>query len=260
MNKEMLCNAFCANLEIHEVPAGLAVRTPFSYPNGDVIGFYLTRDPENRGAWRFEDSGMIVPQIEAGGVSFDSGPRREAFFRLLSEFSAEFDEDSREIVTSYFDETEIPEIAPRFAALLLRMQDFELMHAGVVASTFRHDVERAISERFINIAKVEFRAKLSDAFGNYLADAIITPPGNLPMAVYFATTEAKVDEAVIMHFELREKGLKNPVALVLEQLKPPNVSSRALRRAHNRLDAIPVFRDDEAASMERLADQIGARN
>lgn len=127
------------------------------------------------------------------------------------------------------------------------------MQSDVVASTFRHDVEEAIRTRFINVAKIEFRAKLSDSWDNYLADAIISPPNGSPMVVFYATTEAKVDEAVLMHYDLREKKQSNFVALVLEQIKPPAISARALRRAHNRLDAIPIFRGDEDAAMDKLA-------
>lgn len=257
VNKQALCEALCGNLEIREVPAGLAVRAPFAFNSGDALGFYLVRNPNDSKQWRYEDSGLIVPMIEADGVSLDSGPRADAFARLLDECGAEYDEDSCELRTSYMSEIEVIDEAPRFISLLLRMQDFVLLHPETVANTFRDDIEQAISERFINVAKVEFRARLSDAWDNYLADAIIQPKQGDSLVVFFATSETKVDEAVLMHWDLRAKNQKNPVALMLETTKPSNVSNRALRRAMNRLEAITVFRGDEYAAMDKLAGQIG---
>lgn len=259
VNKQALCDAFCEDLDVRQVPSGLAVRTPFSYPSGDAIGFYIVRDPNQPGMWRFEDSGLVVPMLEANGISLDSGPRAEAFGRLLDECGAEYDEDLRELHSSYLPEKEIPLEASRFVSLLLRVQDFQLLQQDTVANTFRFDVEQAITKRFSNIAKVEFRAKLSDAWDNYVADAVVTPVSGEPMVVFFGTSEAKVDEAVIMHYDLRAKGQGSPIALVLESAKPNNVSARALRRAHNQLEALPVFRGDEDAAMNKLAAQIGLR-
>jgi hypothetical protein len=262
MDKRALCRAFCDEVEINAVPAGLAVKTPFALPSGDAIGFYIVRDPKSPDMWRFEDSGMTVPELEANGVNLESGPRREALARLLAEYDSEYDEESREIHSEFYREENIPGAASRFTALLLRMQDFELMHADVVANTFRSDAEEAIRKRFTNVAKVEFRARLSDAWDNYLADAIIhTDSKDRPaVVVFFATSEARVDESVLMHWELRSKGQQNPIALVLESVKPPGISTRALRRAHNRLDALPVFRGAVDEAMEKLASQVGLSN
>lgn len=259
VTKQALCEAFCTNLDVREVPAGWAVRTPFALPSGDAIGFYVVRDQSNPEMWRLEDSGLIVPMLEANGVCLDSGPRAEAFAQLLVETGAEYDEDTRELHSAYMSDAEIPGEASRFVSLLLRMQDFELLQPDAVASTFRFDVEQAIMKRFSNIAKVEFRAKLSDAWDNYVADAIVKPEAGEPLVVFFATSETKVDEAVIMHYDLRAKNEHTSIALILESAKPTNVSSRALRRAFNRLEATPVFRGDEVAAMDKLASMTGLR-
>src|SRR5690606_38087772 len=132
--------AFCSELDVREVPVGYAVRTPYSSASGDAIGFYIVRHPTESTVWRFEDSGMVVPLLEAEGISLESGQRGEAFARLLAEHDAEYDDDARELHSRYLPEADIPAEASRFVALLLRMQDFALMHADIVASTFRDDV------------------------------------------------------------------------------------------------------------------------
>ena len=256
VSKQALCEAFCEDLDIRDVPVGFAVRTPFVFSSGDPIGFYIVRNQDDSDLWRFEDSGLLVPMIEASGISLDGGPRADAFAKLLEVHGAEYDENSRELHSLFMTEEEIPAEASRFVSLLLRMQDFEFLHPDTVANTFREDVELAIKNRFSNAMKVEFRAKLSDAWDNYLADAVIQPAIGDPLVVFFGTSEAKVDEAVIMHYDLRVRGQNSPVALILETAKPSNVSARALSRAHNRLEAMPVFRGDEEAAMEKLATQL----
>ncbi|MDO8698861.1 MAG: DUF1828 domain-containing protein, partial [Rhodoferax sp.] len=84
LDKQRLCAAFCGDIELHDVPAGRAIRTGFSTSEGDAIGFYVTRDHDapSEPRYRIEDAGLIVPALEASGVNLDSGTRSEAFHRL----------------------------------------------------------------------------------------------------------------------------------------------------------------------------------
>lgn len=49
MNKHTLCETFCHDLRITEVPAGFAVGTTFTYRDGDPLSFYITPPPHRRG-------------------------------------------------------------------------------------------------------------------------------------------------------------------------------------------------------------------
>jgi hypothetical protein len=253
MDKEKICAAFCDEVSIRKVPAGYAVKTAFHTADGDPIGFYIVQRPDQPNRWRLEDSGLIVPLLEAHGVTLNVGQREESFKQLLSEYRADFDENSKEIVSNWMSEDDVATASLHFATLLLRLQDLEFLAPDVVESTFRQDAQRAIEQRFSRIAKIDIDGKISDSLPNYVVDAVISTQDREPVAVYFATSEPRVDEAVILAMESRLKDMPIAVLLLLEHVKPRNVTDRALARAHNLLDGLPVFRGFEANAMDKIA-------
>jgi hypothetical protein len=257
MIKEELCEAFCGELEVRTVPAGVAVRTGFYANDGDAIGFYVTRHPERDGYYRLEDSGLIIPALEAAGVNLDSGARAEAFSKLLKEYHAEFDDDSFELHSGYVSQDDVAGEAMRFIALLLRIRDLELLSQETVKSVWSDDAEAALKKHFAGKAPVEFHVPVSEQFPDFIVDAVIRPHTGDPVAVYFATSDSKVDEAVMLWMEKRWSKQSIKVAVLLEKEKPPQIGGRSLRRAMNRLDAIPTFRGDEFGAMTRIGDLVG---
>lgn len=258
MNKEQICEAFCSDLVVTDVPAGLAVRTSFMASDGDAIGFYVTRHPSDQTKFRVEDSGMVIPMIEANGVNLDGGPRALAFHRLLEEYGASYDPEAMELYTEYVSESDLPAEAMRFVALLLRVQDLELLTQENVENTFKADVSEELRRVFDGKAALTFHAPPTLGLAEFEADVVINSENNPTLAVYVATTDQRVDEAVMLWMENRFKKAGVKVALVLEKEKPAQISNRSLRRAMNRLDATPVFRGgDVQAAMERIATTAG---
>lgn len=256
MNKQMLCDAFCQELDVSCVPAGLVVRTGFMSRDGDAIGFYVTRHPHDAARWRVEDSGLVIPMIEAAGVNLESGMRAVAFHRMLSEYGASYDAESAEMHSEYVLEADLPAEAMRFVALLLRVQDLELLNTETVASTFRDDVVADLDRLVAPSATVTYRVAPHPQLRDFEADALIRN-GAQTLALYFATTDERVNESVILWMENLHRGTGLKVALMLEREKPTQINNRSLRRAMNRLDATTVYRDDEVGSMERVATLVG---
>lgn len=145
--KEELCRAFCNEISVREVPVGLVVSTPFRRSDGDPIGFYVVRNQSAPSMARLEDDGQTVPYLEACGVDFETQTRAKAFHALLVEYGAQYDEHEALIHTTFIPETEIPRVAIRFTALLLRLTDFLLLTQEHVESTFREDATKRIRER-----------------------------------------------------------------------------------------------------------------
>ena len=54
--KDALCKAFCDQLAVRSIPAGLAVSTGFTLSNGEPLGFYIV-GPDGTGRFRLEDDG-----------------------------------------------------------------------------------------------------------------------------------------------------------------------------------------------------------
>lgn len=134
--KEELCKAFCDDLRISEVPAGLAVSTVFGAGDGDRIGFYVLN---SAGKFRIEDDGLTLPSLEASGVDFKSGTRAQALEGLKSEYGVAIDLENNEFFIDGLSEYDLPQAALRFVAFSLRVRDFMLMTEHRVASTFRED-------------------------------------------------------------------------------------------------------------------------
>jgi hypothetical protein len=258
LDKQRLCAAFCGEIELHDVPAGLAIRTGFSTSEGDAIGFYVTRDHDaaSEPRYRIEDAGLLVPALEASGVNLESGTRSEAFRRLLQEHGAEFDIDSLELHSQYVTEAELPSEAMRFMALMLRVQDLELLNPETVENTFRDDAEKVLRKNLEGKASLSFHAPPAQDLAEFEADVIISTDKAV-VALYLGTTDSRVDEAVMLWMENRymKRGIR--VALLLEKEKPPHISNRSLRRAMNRLDATTAFRGDELGAITKISSIAG---
>lgn len=154
--KEELCKAFCNDLKVSAVPAGLAVTTAFSAADGDRIGFYIIKTSDRE--YRIEDDGTILPYLEGSGVDFRSGTRGEALNELLREYGALIDEQTQEFFIGGIGESDLPSAALKFVAFSLRVRDFMLMTEFRVATTFREDAAKLLKEAVQGKASFEENA------------------------------------------------------------------------------------------------------
>lgn len=261
MDKEKFCEAFCGDLHLHQVPTGYAVQTGFSLSNGDAIGFYLTRDKSDAPMWRVEDCGLTVPSLEASGVNIESGQRAEAFCRLLLEYDVSYDQDAMELRSKYVTQDELPHTAIRFIAFMMRMHGLELLDTATVEKTFQEDAKRSIAGYFEGVARVKFRDEMLEESKekDFNPDALISRlDEKKSLLVYFGTTRARIDEAVIHALDTRaKKSSHDVVGLLLESVAPQNVARQAVERALNRVDETAIYGTDVAAAMARLGKSIG---
>jgi hypothetical protein len=252
MNEKFLCEAFCRDVTVRRVPRGWAVSTPFETSGGDPLGFYIVRNSHS-GKWHVEDDGTSIAFLEALGISLSSGTRKEAFDALLTEYSVIYDNKSGELHSFPVDEFYIGETALNFMAMMLRLQDFSLMHPTTVESTFKDDARAAIDARFSSIAKVRHEQDIGSPFRGYTADSIIEIEGREPVAIYYGTSNDRINEAVILWMEVHHiVHSRMPVVLLLETPTPKGVSQKPLTRAYNYLDGIAAFRGEERSAIEKL--------
>lgn len=256
MTKDEICNAFCGQIIVRDVPAGLAVQTPFALQDGDLLGFYVTKSASGD-RFRLEDSGHLIPMLEANGANLESGTRAKEFQVLLSEYDAEYDSESMEIRSAYMTEAEIPSASVQFVAMLLRVQDLQMLRTEVVENTFKEDAKSAIVEMLADVANLEFEASPDPRLADYTADVIVrAKDSGASTAVYFGTTEGRVSEAVSAWLEAQWKQCDIKISMLCETEKP-GITQKLMRRAINRLDSVSFFRDDETASIEKIARQVG---
>jgi hypothetical protein len=249
MNKEELCKAFCNDLQLRVVPAGLAVTTAFSSSDGDRIGFYIVQEGEK---FRIEDDGVTLPYLEGSGVDFRSGTRAEALGELLREYGVAIDDSTQEFFISRIAEKDLPAAALKFVAFSLRVRDFMLMTEFRVATTFREDAAKLLKEAVSGKASFEENATISSKLADFTADFVLRAKGRPPVAVYLGISDNRILEALFMQMRARYE-VEEPASIVALLEKRRTLSSKVLQQAMNRLDAVTEFRGDEAAAVQRIA-------
>lgn len=251
--KEELCQAFCNELTVREVPMGIAVSTAFSFPDGDKIGFYVK---EVAGGYEIQDNGLVFPALEANGLDRKNKSRAEALTTLMEEYNVALDEDDREFSLSAPTRDEIPGAALRFVSFLLRVGDLLLLVEERVASTFRFDVERILRERIGEGALIQSRQAISTNLADFPPDYLIQAQGRDPVALFLGTSDARVLEALFV--QLRAEHEEHfPVKIVALLEREKAISAAVRQQAANRLDALLQFRGDEVAAIGRVVKEVG---
>lgn len=254
--KEELCRAFCDQLNIREVSAGLAVSTAFTFSDCEPVGFYVV-GPDALNRFCIEDDGTTIPSIEAEGIDLETATRQEALNALLGEYDVRYDSDSGELSTSPLHASQVPGAAFKFVALLLRLQDLILLTPERAASTFREDATRAIKDSLGARASVKEHEPIAPGI-EFPADLIIQSPGREPVAVFLAMSEQRVLEAVVAQMAVTyEAHLSCSVIALLE--KDSSVTRKMRTRASNRLTAMPIFEGDEKAAIQRIQREVLGR-
>lgn len=255
MNKDELCRAFCNEISVKEVPAGLAVGTPFRRSDGDVVAFYVMTNSSLPGLARLEDDGTTIPYLQACGVDFETQTRRKALEVLLAEHGAEYDETEGIIHTANMRQAEIPAASLHFVSLLMRIADFLLLREEHVESTFKEDATRRIKEKIGDRAVISENVLVSPQLTEIAPDLVIRAPDRNPVAIFFAQSASRVYDAIILQmtalYEARE-----PVSVIALLEAENSVSREMQKRASNRLSAVTFWKGDEVASVQRIERQV----
>lgn len=254
--KTELCQAFCNDITVTEVPAGLAVSTAFRRDDGDRVSFYVTKTDD--GSFRLEDDGATIQQLEAAGVDFETDTRRRGLESLLSSIDAHFDQNDGTIKTVPFSEPELPSRALEFVGVMIRMNDFLLLTQERVASTFKEDAAEQIRSVVGDRARIRENEPVSPRLSEVTPDMVIEAPARPPVAIFFGSSTARVNDAIFLHFAALHE-VKQDLSVVALLEEDNSVPSELRRRASNRLATVPVFRQDEAAAVARIArEALGA--
>lgn len=255
--KEELCRAFCHDLEIATVPAGLAVGTAFRKSDGDHISFYII-GPDKAGLYRVQDDGATVPYLEACGADLNIESRAEAFHEILSEYGVTYDDVTFEITSEPISRDLVPKVGLKLVAALLRLQDLILMTRERVESTWIQEAKRDLEQAAAGKATIEYDAPVSAVLSDYPADIVVRADKHDPVAVFFGTGDSKVYEALLLQSGARyEAKVAITVIVILE--KDTSVTKKARQRADNHL-VVPRYRGGERDAIGRIIEAaVGER-
>ena len=251
--KEQLCHAFCGNLQVRDVPIGLAVSTAFSWADGDRIGFYIAHNTEND-THRIEDSGLLLTFLRAGGFNIKTAARENALDDLLSETGVMLDRDDGTFYIDDLTEADVPSAAMRFMAFLMRSRDLLLLAEPRVATTFREDVARQLAEQVGSRATISRDEPVAPTVTEFKPDYVVRAPERAPVGVFLGTSDARVLEALFVHMRAKHV-LHVPCVIVTVIEREKNISSAVRQQASNHLDAVTYYRGHELEAIQRVADE-----
>lgn len=251
--KDRLCQHFCTGFSVNPVPIGMAISTVFSDDSGDKVDFYLRAD-EN--GYCLEDDGQFISNLIGFGISVDEGTRGKLLRSILESGDAHLDEDTYEIKSRYFSESEIHRYVVKFISALIRVHDLSLLTRDVVASTFKEDALNAISNSFEPLAEIQEGAVIDKQLSEFPTDVVIRPTkkkNGRTGAVYFANTNEKLSEALLLKMEaMTLKRTDFEVIALIEEPDMRYISRKKFQRAQNRSLTMPIFRGDEDAAMAMI--------
>lgn len=247
--KAELCSAFCDDLIVTVVPAGLAVATAFVRDDGDHIHFYVIEEEDGR--LRLEDDGSTLPMLEGAGVDFDTETRRRALESLLSTVRATVTDDDPTIRTAPFYRAELGRRALSFVGVMLRMNDFLMLLPERIVSAFRQDAAAAIRAELDDRTSVRELDGLGPGLSEVKPDMILGAENRPPVAIFFGSSESRVHDAIFLH-QTAAYEMKSPLSVVALLEQDNSIPTALRRRASNRLTAVPVFRQDEDAAVARI--------
>lgn len=254
--KTDLCRAFCATINVRAVPVGFAVSTVFSDRSGDPISFYVVEDGDDL---RVEDDGDYLASLIFKDVPINEGQRAQLLDAILAEAYAYWDRETYEIKTEPFPPSRLATRALDFVSALIRVRDLELLTREIVRSTFREDAGRELVRRFGKIADITENAPISRELGDYPADFVVRPTvsAERSAAIYLVNSNDKLNEALLLHMELMQKGQEDVVVVgLIEDPDMRTISHRRFQRGQNKSLALPIFRGDEAGAMELIAGRM----
>ena len=108
-----------------------------------------------------------------------------------------------------------------------------------------------IRERIGDRALVQDGAAVSAALQDNVPDLLITAPQRRPVAVFLGSSQQRVFEAILLQMQALYEAHEDVAVIAL--LENDRIITRdVLRKATNRLEAIPSFGGDETEAIHRI--------
>jgi hypothetical protein len=255
--RKSLCNIFCTSINVNAVPCGFAISTLFADQSGDPLGFYVVEDSDG---YRIEDDGEYLARLVGSGIAIDQGIRGQLLNAILAQGGASWDQDTFEIRSKGFSADKIGLHITNFLSSLIRVRDLELLTRDVIRSTFKEDVISALTESYGTIANMYENEAIDRSFSEFPADLIIrpkNPDSNKIGALYFVTSNEKLNEALLLQMEADRINRQDfKVIALIEDSEMRLISKKKFQRAQNRSLSMPIFRGDENAAVSRIGREL----
>lgn len=234
-------------LSVTKVPAGFAVGTGQEGLDGDRIGFYIV-GPDAKGQYVAQDDGLTLSMLEGMGVDLSNKVRKGMLSELREQYGVRVDDG--DLKSAAVAAADVGQAAIRFMSFMLRVQDLMLTTTERAASTFKEDATKLLQEMAPPGALISSNFIVTPKASLYPADIGIQIPGSRPIALFFAVSEKHVLEALLLQSIVEKNHVPCSIIAMLEN--EDSLTKMARARASNHLDAVPYFREDPQAAIERV--------
>lgn len=229
--QDAICRSFCDGFRVKPIPKGYSIISPFSWLEDEPLVFYAAK---KNGKLRLEDSGASLLYLEdhAGDLSTDT--RMETIRELAKQHGVTFDEEAVTFSTQWFDESETGRGVIDFLSFMNRLQDIQFLSRERAENAFKEDLVASIQEHFGAGFSVDERQEISPDKGGYIADVLVRSDNGSSVAVYAATAEVKVLEALLAAELIKRETLASltPI-LVFEDFINSSISKKNRKRSIN---------------------------
>lgn len=241
---------------MREVPAGYAIKSPFDWFMGEPMTFYARMES---GRARYEDSGLLVHDLEGMGVDFESQSRRNILDSLLREYGVRYDEADEMFVTEWVSPSSLARQTPAYLAFLSRVQDLLFLNRDRVASTFREDLLSALQTRFSKRASIEQSTSPVLELPQSVVDITVTFENGSTLAIFPATSELKAYQAMLFASELDAAKITNVSPfLIFEDFGSSKLGQNTKARAINSSLQVAAWNGGREGVLDKLDRYSGA--
>ncbi|MBE1289560.1 MAG: DUF1828 domain-containing protein [Rhodobacteraceae bacterium] len=229
--QKQICKSFCDGFRVREVPKGFVITSPFTWLGDEPLVFYASKEASKI---RFEDSGASFLYLEdvAGDLTTDT--RMETVRQLAKLHEINFDEDTVTFSSQWFDEDQSGQGVIEFLSFMNRLQDLEFQSRERAENLFKEDLLDAIRGHFTNGYTVFEKHEISPDKGGYITDIFVAADSGRSAAVYVATAEIKVLEALLAaELIARERLVTVTPIVVYEDFINSSISKKNRQRTMN---------------------------
>jgi len=229
--QNQICSAFCDGFRVRHVPKGYAITSPFTWMESEPLTFYAV---EKEGKIRYEDSGASLMYLEDIAGDLTSDTRMETVRELARQHEVNYDESAVIFSSQWMDASLAGRGVIDFLSFMNRLQDLQFLSKNKVENLFREDLVECIKNHFKDGYTVKERHEISPDKGGYIADVFIESSNGTSAAVYAATAEIKVLEALLAADLVRREQLTSitPI-LVFEDFITSSISKKNRNRSMN---------------------------
>lgn len=229
--QQQICKSFCDGFRVREVPKGFAITSPFTWLGDDPLVFYANQKDNKI---RFEDSGASLLYLEdvAGDLTTDT--RMETVRELAKIHGVNYDEDAVTFSSQWFDKDQAGKGVIEFLSFMNSLQDLQFQNREKAENLFREDLLEAIKGHFKDGYTVSERHEINSDKGGYITDVFVRADNGRSAAVYAATAEVKVLEALLAAELIRREGIETVTPfLVFEDFISSSISQKNRKRSMN---------------------------